>query len=254
MSVPVVFRAALLVLAATLTCERAARAADVHVAVAANFAAPMHRIARAFEEHTGHRALIALGATGALYAQVRQGAPYGVFLSADEATPRRLEAEGLGVPGTRLTYAVGRLVLWSARPGRVDDAGAVLREAAFRRLAVANPKLAPYGAAALEAMSRLGVLESLRPRLVQGENIAQTYQFVASGNAELGFVALSQVQADGRIASGSGWLVPSSLHAPLRQDAILLSPGRDNPAARALLAFLRSDAARALIRAHGYEL
>jgi molybdate transport system substrate-binding protein len=185
---------------------------------------------------------------------VRQGGPYGVFLSADEATPRRLEAEGLGVPGTRLTYAVGRLVLWSARPGRVDDAGAVLREAAFRRLAVANPKLAPYGAAALEAMSRLGVLESLRPRLVQGENIAQTYQFVASGNAELGFVALSQVQADGRIASGSGWLVPSSLHAPLRQDAILLSPGRDNPAARALLAFLRSDAARALIRAHGYEL
>lgn len=253
MSLPSIVCATLLLLAAWAADGRVAHAAEVHVAVAANFAAPMQRIARAFEEQTGHRALIALGATGALYAQARHGAPFGVFLAADEATPRRLEAEGLGVPGTRFTYAVGRLVLWSARPGVVDDAGAVLREGRIQRLALANPRLAPYGAAAVEVMTRLDVLEALRPRFVQGENIAQTHQFVASGNAEMGFVALSQVQVEGRIASGSAWRVPSSLHAPLRQDAILLVAGRDNPAARALLEFLRADATRALIRAHGYE-
>jgi molybdate transport system substrate-binding protein len=250
----VFFRAILLSLLTVSTLGKPAVAAEVHVAVAANFAAPMQRIARAFEEQTGHRALIALGATGALYAQARHGAPYGVFLAADETTPRRLETDGLGVPGTRFTYAVGRLVLWSPRPGLVDDAGGVLREGRIQRLALANPKLAPYGAAAVDVMTRLGVLEALRPRLVQGENIAQAYHFVASGNAELGFVALSQVQTDGRITAGSAWLVPQSLHAPLRQDAILLAAGRDNPAARALLEFLRGETARALIRAHGYEL
>lgn len=227
-------------------------AAEVRVAVAANFAAPMKQIGAAFEQQTGHRVLASVGSTGALFAQVVHGAPFQIFLSADDTTPRRLEAQGLAVAGTRRVVAVGRLVLWSPRADLVDAEGQVLRTGRFERLAVANPKLAPYGAAAREVMDRLGLEPHLRGRLVQGENIAQAHQFVASGNAALGFLALSQVMVDGRIGSGSAWLVPPHLHAPLRQEAVLLSRGETSTAARAFLAFLTSEASRAIIQAHGY--
>jgi molybdate transport system substrate-binding protein len=242
-----------LLLLALLAMPAAARAAEVGVAVASNFAAPMRVLAPAFERATGYRAVVALGSTGALYAQVRNGAPFDVLLSADDETPARLEREGLAVPGSRFTYATGRLVLWSAQAGVVDDQGAVLRNPGAQRLALANPKLAPYGAAAAQALAALGLWEAWRPRVVQGDNIAQAHAFVATGNATLGLVALSQVTVDGRIASGSGWVVPASLHEPIRQDAVLLSRGRGKAAAEALMAYLRSDAAAAVIRAHGYE-
>ena len=222
------------------------------MAVAANFAAPMQKIAPLFAQDTGHKAVWALGSTGRFHAQIRNGAPFEVLLAADDETPARLEREGAGLSGSRFTYATGRLVLWSRQPDLVDPGGEVLKSGRFAKLALADPKLAPYGAAAIETMAALGVLEALRPRFVQGESIAQTYQFVASENAQLGFVALSQVVADGRIASGSGWIVPSGLHTPIRQEAILLRKGRDNPAAVALMQYLRSDKARAIIRSHGY--
>ncbi|MBU3738542.1 MAG: molybdate ABC transporter substrate-binding protein [Rhodoferax sp.] len=237
---------------AALTLTGVARGAEVVVAVAANFSAPMQKIAQVFEQDTGHRAVLAFGATGALYAQIRNGAPFQVLLSADEETPRRLEDEGLGVAGSRFTYAIGRLVLWSRQPGRVDPRGEVLRAAGAQRLAIANPRLAPYGRAAVQALAGLGLLAQWQPRIVQGENIAQAYQFVASENAELGLLALSQVYADGRIAQGSGWVVPSALHDPVRQDGVLLAAGRNQPAAAALLAYLRGERAWAVIRAHGY--
>jgi len=223
------------------------------VAVAANFGAPMQKIAAAFERDTGHRAVLALGSTGRFYAQVRAGAPFQVLLAADDETPARLEQEGLAVPGSRFTYAVGRLVLWSATPGVVDPQGQVLQRPGGGKLAIADPRLAPYGAAAVQAMEKLGVAAQLRPRLVQGENIAQAWQFVSTGNAAMGFVALSQVMVDGRIGQGSAWLVPAGLHQSIRQDAVLLARGAGNPAAAALLAYLRGDTARAIVRAHGYE-
>lgn len=230
-----------------------AQAAEVSVAVAANFAAPLKRIAAAFEQHSGHRVLSAVGSTGSLYAQVVHGAPFQVFLSADQKTIVRLEAEGHLAPGTRHTYATGRLALWSAQPRMVDSQGEVLRGTRIQRLAIANPKLAPYGAAALETLDHLGLRAHWQPRIVQGENIAQVQQFIASGNAPLGFVALSQVMLEGRLTGGSVWVVPSSLHTPLKQDAALLKRGVDSAAARAFMDFLRSEPARAIIRAHGYE-
>ena len=213
----------------------------------------MQKIAAVFAQDTGHQALLAFGATGKFYAQIANGAPFGLLLAADDETPARLEREGLAVAGTRFTYATGRLTLWSASPALVDDKAEVLAKGSFERIALADPRLAPYGAAAVEAMTRLGVLERLRPRFVQGENIAQTYQFVVTGNAALGFVALSQVMLHGRLTSGSGWVVPAALHTPIRQDAVVLAPGKGNPAATALAAYLRGDRARAIIRSHGYE-
>jgi molybdate transport system substrate-binding protein len=244
----------LLVLWAAAAAWCAAAAAEVQVAVAANFTAPMQKIAAAFERDTGHKAVLAFGSTGRFYAQVKNGAPFEVLLAADDETPAKLEQEGLTVPGSRFTYANGRLVLWSATPGVVDAQGEVLREPGNGKVAIADPKLAPYGAAAVEAMTRLGVADQLKPRLVQAENIAQAFQFVSTGNAPIGFVALSQVMADGQLTRGSAWVVPQHLHARIRQDAVLLARGKDNAAARALLAYLRGDAARAIIRAHGYEL
>lgn len=241
-------------LALLLACTVAvvpAFGAEVNVAVAANFTAPMQKIAQAFERETGHKAILSFGGSGAFYAQIRNGAPFQVLLSADDEIPLRLEKEGLGVPGSRFTYATGKLVLWSKQSGLVDSE--VLRSANFQRLAVANPRLAPYGKAAMEAIGKLGVLTRVQPKIVQGANISQTYQFVASQNAELGFVALSQVYADGRITHGSGWIVPAGLYSPIRQDAVLLTAGKDNPAATALLSFLRGEKARAVIRAYGYE-
>ncbi|WP_373692651.1 molybdate ABC transporter substrate-binding protein [Acidovorax sp.] len=230
-----------------------AHADTVSVAVAANFTAPMQKIAAAFEVDTGHKAELSFGATGKFYAQITHGAPFQVLLSADDTTPARLEREGKAVAHSRFTYAIGTLVLWSAQPGTVDAKGDVLKSGDFKHLAIANPKLAPYGAAALQVMEKLGVATALQPRLVQGENIAQTFQFVSTGNAQLGFVALSQVMADGKIRSGSAWQVPASLHEPIRQDAVLLMPGKDSAAASALLTYLRCNKARAIIQSYGYS-
>lgn len=232
----------------------ALHADEVRVAVAANFLAPMQQLAVDFEKATGHRAVVVSGATGKLYAQIKHGAPFDVLLAADDETPARLEREGDGVPGTRRTYAVGRLVLWSAREGAVDAGGEVLRRGSFRHLAIANPKTAPYGAAAVEVMRRLGVYDALAGRFVQGENIAQTHQFVSTGNAELGFVALAQVGRDGRLTGGSGWIVPAELHTPIRQDMIVLVRARSNSAAAALQRYLASPAATTVIGSFGYAL
>ncbi len=227
-------------------------AGEVTVAVASNFAAPMQRLAVLFEAETGHKAALALGSTGKFYAQIQNGAPFDVLLAADDDTPARLAQEGRG--SQRFTYAIGKLVLWSRLPQAVDARGAVLSTQTPQRLALANPKLAPYGAAAREVLQAMGVLARWRDHLVQGENIGQAYQFVATGNAPLGFVALSQVWEDGRLREGSAWMVPSHLYTPIRQDAILLRRGQDNPAALAWMAYLRSDKARALVRAYGYDL
>ena len=228
-------------------------AGEASVAVAANFTAPMQKIAAVFEQDTGHKAVLSFGSTGKFYAQIKNGAPFQVLLAADDETPRRLGKEGLAVAGTQFTYAIGRLVLWSKQPGLVDDKGEVLRKGSFERLAMADPKLAPYGAAAVESLTRLGLLPSLQARLVQGESIAQAYQFVATGNAPLGFVALSQVTSEGRLTEGSAWVVPANLHTPIRQDAVVLAMGRDNSAAAAFMAYLKGDKARAIIRSFGYE-
>ena len=241
-----------LALFASLLLGAQAQAETVQVAVAANFTEPMKAIAADFERDTGNQVELSFGSTGKFYAQIRNGAPFDLFLAADEAAPERLEKEGGTVAGSRFTYAIGRLVLWSAQAGVVDGAGEVLKKNGFKAIAVANPKLAPYGAAAIQTLTRLGLLAQVQPKIVQGENIAQTYTFVASGNAELGFVALSQVYTDGKIKSGSGWIVPDDLHAPIRQDAVQLARARDNKAAAALLAYLRSDKARAVIRSFGY--
>lgn len=231
----------------------AAHGAQVQVAVAANFTAPMQKIAAAFEQDTGHKAVLAFGASGKFHAQIKNGAPFQLLLSADDTIPARLEKEGLGLAGSRFTYATGRLVLWSARPGLVDAKGEVLSTGHFERIALADPRLAPYGAAAVETLTQLKLLQRLQPRFVQGESIGQAYQFVATGNAPVGFVALSQVMADGRITQGSAWVVPATLHAPLRQDAIVLSAGKDNAAATALAAYLQGARARAIMRGYGYE-
>ncbi len=231
-----------------------AHAEEVQVAVAANFTAPMQQIASQFEQDTGHKAVLSFGATGKFYAQIVNGAPFELLLSADDETPARLEKEGHGVPGSRFTYAIGKLVLWSADPALVDAQGKILKKGGFRHLAIANPKTAPYGAAAVQTMTQMGVLGTLQPLFVQGENIAQTHQFVTTGNAELGFVALSQVFKDGKVTGGSAWIVPASLYDPIRQDAVVLARGKDKPAAAALAAYLKGDKAKAVIRAFGYEM
>lgn len=239
---------------AALLLAPALRAETVQVAVAANFTAPMKQIASSFEKETGHKVQLSSGATGKFYAQIKSGAPFDVFLSADAETPARLDAEGATVAGSRFTYATGRLVLWSPRAGAVDARGDVLRANAFRHVAIAAPRLAPYGAAAVQALGRLGLLAAIEPKFVQGESIGQAFGFVASGNAELGFVALSQVYENGQLKSGSGWVVPHDLHSPLRQDAVLLARGKDNPAATALMRYLKTDRVRAMVRAYGYEV
>ena len=229
-------------------------AEEVQVAVAANFTAPMQKIAVEFEKDTGHKAQLAFGSTGKFYAQIRNGAPFEILLAADDTTPEKLEKEGAAVAGSRFTYAIGKLVLWSSKPGFVDDKGEVLKKGEIKHVSIANPKLAPYGAAAIETLTALKLLDAIQPKFVQGENIAQTHQFVATGNAELGFVALSQVMKDGKISEGSGWIVPSSLHQPIRQDAVLLTNGKGKPAAEALMKYLDSDKAKAVITSFGYAL
>jgi len=239
--------------AVLLSCASFAQADEVSVAVASNFTGPMEKIAPAFEKATGHKALVAYGTVGKFYAQIKNGAPFEVLISADDETPIRLEKDGLALPQSRITYAIGKLVLWSAKPGLVDDKGEVLKRGGFQHLAIANPKVAVYGAAALDAMKKLRVDAALEPKLVFGESITQAYQFTASGNAELGFVALSQIFKDGQYAPGSYWLVPPTLYPQIRQDAVLLVRGKSNPAAAALLSYLKSDAAKQVISAYGYE-
>jgi molybdate transport system substrate-binding protein len=244
------------VLCAAVAWSLTAHADDVSVAVAANFLGPIKRLQAPFEQETGHRLLISGGSTGELYTQIKHGAPFDVFLAADQARPQALEAAGMAATGSRFTYAIGRLVLWSA-DDRLNNADGptVLAAGDFNRLAIANPKTAPYGEAAIQALQELGLDEALRPKLVQGQSLAQTYQFVASGGAELGFVALSQIRtgADGEAPKGSAWLVPQDLHEPIRQDAVLLARAEGKAASVAFLDFLKSAEARAIIEASGYD-
>lgn len=230
-----------------------ARAAEALVAVAANFAETMDDLKPAFERTTGHTLQVTTGSTGKLYAQIVKGAPFQILLSADAKTPMRLEEEKAAVAGTRFTYAIGRLTLWSGDPARIGaDGAAALTADDVRHIAIANPDLAPYGAAARETLKNLGLWDRLSPKIVMGENIGQTYSMVATGNAQLGFVALSAILSPRATVKGSHWNVPQDLFAPIRQDAILLNPGRDNEAAIAFLAFLKTAQARAVIGKYGY--
>jgi molybdate transport system substrate-binding protein len=222
---------------------------EVHVAVATNFAGPTETLADAFKASTGHHVIVSAGATGGLYAQITQGAPFQVFLAADAKRPAQAVADGFGVDGSLFTYAIGKVVLYSSTLD-LSDGEAVLEAGDFQHIAIADPRTAPYGAAAVEAMDRLGLTEALAGKQVVGENISQALQFIESGNAELGFVALSQVID--RPAS-QVWHVPAALYAPIRQDAVLLKTGESEPAAQAFLAFLRSDEGKAIIAAYGYE-
>lgn len=239
---------------ACLSVNPLALAEEVQVAVAANFTAPMQEIAQAFEQDTGNRVFAAFGSTGQLYAQISHGAPFEVFLAADATTPARIEQDGLAVTGTRFTYATGALALWSADASLISNGEQLLRSGSFRHLAIANPKTAPYGLAAKQVMQRLGLSAALAHTLVEGQSIGQTYQFVASGNAELGFVALSQVYRNGEITTGSAWQLPAELYEPIHQDAVLLDKGADNPAAAALLSYLKGERTAAIIRSYGYGL
>ena len=245
-----------LILTALLLLALPAHADGISVAVAANFSAPLKLIAAEFEKDSGHKVVASFGSTGKFYAQIKNGAPFQILLAADDETPTKLVKENLGVGASQFTYAVGKLVLWSAKTGLVDGAGAVLKTGDFAHLALADPKLAPYGAAAVETLKALGIFEVVQPKIVTAENITQAYQFIGSGNAELGFVALSQVRKDNKDGKveGSFWLVPANLYTPIRQDAIILEPGKGKAAVEALMKFLKGDKARAIIKTFGYEL
>ncbi len=227
------------------------QAEEIKVAVAANFTAPIQEIAASFEKDTGNKVVASFGPTGGLYTQIKNGAPFQVFLSADDRTPAKLETEGDTVKDTRFTYAVGKLVLWSPKEDYVDAKGDVLKKADFQHLSIANPKTAPYGLAATQVLGKLNLLETLQPKIVEGNNISQAYQFVASGNAELGFVALSQVFKNGKLTGGSSWMVPQTMYDPIMQDAVIL---KDSKGARALVAYLKGPKAAAIIKSYGYDL
>ena len=233
---------------------RLGMAAEVRVAVASNFVPTLNVLARNFESGTEDRLLISAGSTGKLYAQIKHGAPFELFLAADSARPLLLEREGLAVAQTRFTYALGRLALWSARPDMIDGTDAALGKGDFRHIALANPRIAPYGAAAARALEELGLWEAVRSRIVYGENVAQAFSFVSTGNAELGFVALAQVIGLEDQHQGSSWIVPQGLHLPIEQQAVLLSRGRDNAAALRFLSYLRSADARSIIERSGYDV
>ena len=230
------------------------RAAEITIAVASNFTAPMQAIVSEFEDDTEHRVQLAFGSSGKFFAQIKHEAPFDAFFSADQTKPAQLVADGFAEDGSRFTYAEGKLVLWSRNPQLIDADGAALKSGQFDRLAIANPRLAPYGAAALEVMQNLNLAHRTRSRWVMGENISQTYQFVASGNAELGLVALSQVMRSGSFASGSAWIVPESLYNPIRQDAVVLRQGTGNPALTAFLTFVKGPRAQAIIESYGYSV
>lgn len=229
-------------------------AAEAQVAVAANFAEPIKAIAAVLERTTGHTIRISMGPTGGFYTQIRNGAPFDVFLAADTERPAMLEKQGLTQPGSRFTYATGKLVLWSSRAGRVDDKGEILKAPDLGKVSFANPKSAPYGAAAVEVMNKLGVQATLQPKLVQGESIGQAFNFVKTGNADVGFVAMSQVLEGGKLREGSVWVIPQALYNPIRQDAVILKRGENNEAAQALVDLLRSPNIKDLIRSYGYDI
>lgn len=229
------------------------RADEILVAVASNFTAPMTELAQRFEAQTGHTVQLAFGSSGRFFAQISNGAPYQVFLSADQDKPRRLEETGLAVSGSRFTYAIGRLALWSADAGRVLKGPEAL-SAEFNRLALANPRLAPYGQAAVQVLERLGMRDATESRWVQGENIAQAFQFVQSGNAELGFIAMSQIMHDGGVENGNAWVVPQDLYSPIRQDAVLMQQAQSCQACIELLTFMNSVSSWQLIKSYGYTV
>lgn len=239
-----------------LTVSHTSPAATTLVAVASDFTKPMTEIAEAFEKATGHGAKLSFGSSGKFFAQIQNGAPFEVYLSASEKYPLELQKSGFAVADSQFVFAIGKLVLWSKMDNYVDDQGAILAKGDFKHLAIADPSHAPYGVVAVETLKSLGLLDKLQPLFVQGENIAQTFQYVSTGNAELGFVALSQVIDinSGKIGIGSGWIVPDNLHGPFRQMAVLLKTGAENPAAQALLAFLKSPPALAIIEKYGFGL
>ena len=241
-------------LALGLIFTSGAIADEVKVAVAANFTAPMQAIAPVFEKATGHKLVASFGATGQFYAQIKNGAPFDVFLSADDSTPAKLESEGDIAPGSRFTYAIGSLVLWSADASYLDGTAAALKAGQFRHLSIANPKAAPYGLAAMQVLDKLELSEAVKAKLVEGQNITQAHQFVFTGNAELGFVALSQVYKDGQVSSGSAWIVPDDMYDPIKQDTVILKQGADNPAAAALVEYLKGPEAAKVIKSFGYKL
>jgi molybdate transport system substrate-binding protein len=240
-------RLAGLILAATLLAS-SANAAETNIAVAANFADAVKEIAAIWEKRSGHKAVFSFGATGQLFTQISQGAPLDVFLSADQATAKKAVDDKHAVGGTQFTYAVGKLVLYSKDKGAVNGEQ-TLKDATFDKVAIANPAAAPYGAAAVEVMKKLGVYERLSPKIVQGQNITQTFQFVETGNAQVGFIALSQVVAT---TDGSRWLPPQSLYAPINQDAVLLTRGANNAAAKDFIAFLKGPEAAQVKEKYGY--
>lgn len=241
------------VLLALLGCHLPALAGEARVAVAANFTAPIKKIAPQFEQATGHKLLPSFGSTGKLYAQIRNGAPFDIFLAADVNAPNKLEQEGIALPATTFTYATGKLVLWSAKTDFVDSKGKVLAHGNFSHLALVNPKLAPYGLAAMQTIRASGLDGKVNSKIVYGENLMQAYQYIASGNAELGFIALSQIYRDGHFSDGSAWLVPASLYTPIRQNATLLMRGQGSAAARAFMKYLKGEPAKAIIRSFGYD-
>ena len=237
------------------------QAETVSVAVAANFIKPMKEIAEQFYQTTGHRAILSFGSSGKLYAQIRNGAPFEVFLSADQSKPDALVLQGLAIEGSQFTYALGALVLWSAKPNqfkndidyKTNSAADILKQGNFNKLAIANPQLAPYGKAALEILDHLGLKETIKPKLVQGQNIAQTYQFVSSGNAQLGLLSRSQITEADSSYNHFFWAIPKKLYSPIRQDAVLLRTGKNTTAAKALMDYLRSAKTKAIIDRFGYN-
>jgi molybdate transport system substrate-binding protein len=235
-----------------LLSHATAHAAEVTVAVASNFSAPMRKIVQNFELESGHKVRLSYGATGSFYAQIKNGGPFQILVAADRETPAKLEKEGLGVTGSSFTYAFGKLVLWSRQPHLVDQQGEILKRGQFQKLAIANPKLAPYGTAAMETLGNLALMNQIRPKLVQGENISQAFQFVETENAQIGFVAMSQIFAQGKLVQGSAWVVPAHLYTPIQQDAILLVAGQGNAAALALMNFLKSPQAKSIMTEYGY--
>jgi molybdate transport system substrate-binding protein len=225
-------------------------AAEIRVAVASNFTRAMTNLAQQFEANTGHKVKLVFGSTGKHYAQIRNGAPFDVFFSADMKRPKLLEEEGLAVPGSRFSYALGKLVLWSPNAGYIDSDGEVLSDGRFYHLAIANPKLAPYGRAAKEVLQSRELWKAMKGKAVRGENIGQAFQFVNSGNAELGFVAYSQIKQPAQAIVGSYWEVPQSLYTPIEQQAVLL---KDNKATRDFISYVRSKPALEIIQNYGYD-
>mgnify|MGYP006095769061 FL=1 len=229
-----------------------ASAETITIAAASNFTVAMNDIIGRFEAETGHEVRVSYGSSGRFYAQISNGAPFDAFFSADDEKPALLELNELA--SGRFTYAIGTLALWSKSPGLEFDQGAYLSRGLFNKLSMANPRLAPYGKAAVEVLASLGLEESTRSRWVQGESITQTYQFIDSENADLGFVALSQIMKDGRILQGSAWLVPSELHSPIRQDAVLLNRAEGKQAALDFLDYVQSISVKTIIKSYGYQV